>query len=359
MESKWTMREYTRGDEEGILQLWKETWPQVEVNQESWLKRWYWMYRDNPYGFGKIWLAEYKNKIVGHYALIPRLIKVGSQVIGGALSLQTMTHPDYRRLKIFEKLANRAYDEACKNNILVILGFPNQYSYPGLINRLRWFEVAGMNGVAKVINWEKFLKTKTDHRLLIYLGKFSGTFVDKVFYRQRKKPAEKNLNIIRIHSFDKRINEFWQIVSKKHKIITVRSKEYLNWRYVSNPTVDYQIYLAEKTGQICGYLVLRSSKLMALKKFTIVDLLSSSVSVSRHLISKALDHCYDENADIITCTLIANKLYFKAFRMNGFITLPYIKHNRFCVYSRLSDQDSRFLKIKENWHVIPGDSDTS
>jgi hypothetical protein len=37
----------------------------------------------------------------------------------------------------------------------------------------------------------------------------------------------------------------------------VRDKEYLNWRYVDVPDVDYTIYLAEEGEEICGYIVLR------------------------------------------------------------------------------------------------------
>src|SRR3990170_4537340 len=81
----------------------------------------------------------------------------------------------------------------------------------------------------------------------------------KTLYRTKKSPAIPGLTITRVPSFDDRIDDLWQRVSSSHQIMVVRKKEYLNWRY-SPPGVDYCRYLAEKDGEVWGYLVLRCAQ---------------------------------------------------------------------------------------------------
>ena len=81
MKRKWSIRAYKEGDEGGIFELDKAVHPSAASDMEQWLKWWRWMYKDNPAGTGKIWLAEDDGKIVGQYAIVPVKVKIGNKVI--------------------------------------------------------------------------------------------------------------------------------------------------------------------------------------------------------------------------------------------------------------------------------------
>ena len=89
-----------------------------------------------------------------------------------------------------------------------------------------------------------------------------------------------------------------------------------------------------------------------------MDFHANDNKIIQHLVSKAVEKAVHENADVVRCNMIGNKTYFKAFKKNGFLLVPYIKHSWFCAYSRLQEKETEFLKTQKNWFIIPGDSDT-
>ena len=93
----------------------------------------------NPSGKAIIWLAidpTSENKIVGQYVVIPIRVLLRGEEKMGSLSLNTLTHPKYRRMGIFTTLANLTYKKCKNENIVLTYGFPNQNSYSGFIKKL-------------------------------------------------------------------------------------------------------------------------------------------------------------------------------------------------------------------------------
>ena len=120
MQQAWFVRGYKNGDEDGILQF-----IQLAFKWDD-KKYWNWRYRDNPAGIGRIWLADDAGKIVGHYAMIPIKMKIGDETVTASLTVDIVTHPNYRRQGIFETLARKAYTEAGKEGGHILCAFPNE-----------------------------------------------------------------------------------------------------------------------------------------------------------------------------------------------------------------------------------------
>ena len=357
MERKWSMRGYKEGDEEGILELTKAVNPSRQYDRGQWLRWGRWMYRANPAGPGRIGLAEHNGKIVGQYAIVPTVMKVSTEVIIGSQSLDTMTHPNYRRRGLFEILAKQVYREAGSDGIHIVYGFPNEFSHPGFIRKLNWFDISTTRIMVKPINWGNVIRMRIDNKFLSHIGGIGGSLASKVFCRVKRVPLMDDLAIRQVSSFDERINELWTKVSTQHHIMVVRNRDYLNWRYVAIPDVDYQIYIAERGEKICGYLVLRYMQRDCAKVGTIFDVLALSGQITRCLLLKVIDDCQQEKPDLIACSLIANKTYLNAFRKSGFISLPFLRGGRFCAYSSAPNISKDFLEDSPNWFIQIGDSD--
>jgi len=357
MEQKWSMRAYKEGDEEAIFELWEVVRPLMQRSGEQWMRWWNWMYRDNSAGSPIIWFAQSNDKLVGQYAIIPVKMKIGNETVAASQSVDTMTHPDYRRQGVFEVLANKTYEQAAEEGIHVVYGFPNKYSYPGFVKKLGWFDVGTTQTLFKPLNWGNALKIQISNKFLLKLLSIGGGLGQKVFYRARKAPIIEGLTITQVSAFDERINEFWTRVSSQYQIIVVRNKDYLNWRYVAVPGVDYLIFIAEKAGEIYGYLVWRCIPTEHTKVGTIFDVLAQSEEVAQCLISKAMERCEQEKIDLIYSAGIANKAYLKAFKRMGFISVPFVKGGQFIAYSSASTISKEFLKDPQNWFIQIGDSD--
>lgn len=357
MKRKWSMRVYNEGDEEGILELCKAVYPEKEYDLERWLRWWRWMYKDNPAGSGRIWLAEHGGKIVGQYAIVPVKLKIGNEAILSSQSLDTMTHPDYRRQGMFETLARKVYDEAKKDGIYIVYGFPGKFSYPGFIKKLSWFDIRTVQLMIKPLNWRNAVNLKVKNKFLQRVLAIGGSLAfNKIFFGTRKPPAVEDLTINQVSSFNEQINNFWAKVSSQHQIMVVRNKDYLNWRY-STPEANYSIFVAEKSGEIRGYLVLEHKLQGVTKVSYIFDLIAQSEESMHCLVSKAMDDCQQKRVDLILYSLIANKTYRRILKRSGFISLPFLKGARFCAYSSSPRVPKEFLRDPKNWFVQTGDSD--
>ncbi|MFM7428668.1 MAG: GNAT family N-acetyltransferase, partial [Flammeovirgaceae bacterium] len=101
-----------------------------------------WKYFDNPCGEVVAYVALSHNKIVAFYGVIPEWYCENGKVVKIFQSMDTMTHPDFRRLGLFVKLANRCFDDLAKENPdYLVLGFPAPASYSGFVKKLGWTSV--------------------------------------------------------------------------------------------------------------------------------------------------------------------------------------------------------------------------
>lgn len=100
---------------------------------------WDWAYQKNPFGSPIVSMAFFKDRLVGHYAVIPMDLSKENKTIKGYLSMTTMVSTDFRGKQLFTTLANRVYDRISeKNEPTIVFGFPNDQSAPGFIKKLGW-----------------------------------------------------------------------------------------------------------------------------------------------------------------------------------------------------------------------------
>lgn len=221
-------RIYHEGDENEILDLFAICFgrrPSTEI--------WRWRYVENPSGPGIIHLMLERDRLVGHYAVVPMLLETGAHHVSAALSMTTMTHPSYRGRGIFPKLAEKVY-ESCRNlGIKAVYGFPNQNSYKGFTKKLGW------NGFGNMFGWE--------------------AEIDKIDYSYNLKDSEYNEIIISEEgTFNKEFDEFWQKIKPIDKWMVSKNSAYLNWRYFQKPSSEYKILsFKHRGGCALGYMVLK------------------------------------------------------------------------------------------------------
>lgn len=355
MERKWSIRAYREGDEEGIFELDKAVHPSRTGDMEQWLKWWHWMYKDNPNGAARIWLAEHDGKIVGQYPLIFMKLKADNETLKVSQNIDVMTHPDYRYQGMFSTLERQALNEAEREGVCITIGFPNKAAYPGHI-KSGWFDVATLGLMLKPLNWENTLKIRIRNRFLLNLCAMSGKVVNRMSYRPKKAPVVEGLTITQVSSFDERFDDFWARVSDQYLIMVVRSKDYLNWRY-GTPGVNYSIFASERAGEIDGYLVLRCRHREGIRLGNILDIMAQSEEVIWNLVSRATKYCQQERVDLIYWITKANRTYYGAFKKSGFLSIPFMKAGRFIAYSSSPQVSKAFLQDSHNWFVQMGDSD--
>ena len=359
MEKRWTIRAYEKGDENGIFELMKAVYLEKKYDQEKWMRWWKWMYMDNPAGDLRIWVADHDGKIVGSRSTILVKMKIVGETVMASQNTGLMTHPDYRRQGIFSALEKKSFNQLKEEGIPITYSFPSNMSYPGYMKSREFFDTRALRTIINPLNLENLLKRRIKNKFLLKIYTVIGYLFINIFYRAKKPPEVDGLTITKILSFDDRINDFWKNISNDHEIIVVRDKEYLNWRYVDVPNADYTIYLAEEDGEICGYIVLGCMKEQDQLSGHIIDIITplDRTEIIHSLLSKAVKHFKEEKVDVIFCKMVADKILYKIFRKNGFISSRFIIKSRFIVRINSPKISEAYLKDKKNWFIQLGDSD--
>ena len=358
MERRWFIRAYEKGDENGIFELMKAVYPEKKYDREKRMRWWKWMYIDNPAGDSRIWVADHNGKIVSSRSVILVKMKIAGETVTASQNTDLMTHPDYRRQGIFSALEKKSFNQLKEEGIPLTYSFPSNMSYPGYIKSGEFFDTHALRTMVNPLNLEKMLKRRIKNKFLLKIYTLIGYLFINIFYKTKKPPEVDGLTITKISSFDDRINGFWKNISNEHEIIVIRDKEYLNWRYVDVPNVEYTIYLAEEGGEICGYIVLRCAKQDQLSGH-IIDIIAplDRPEVFHSLLSKAIEYFKEEGVDVIFCKMIADKIFYKIFRENGFVSSRFIIKSKFIVRINSPKISETYLKDKKNWFIQVGDSD--
>lgn len=156
---------------------------------------------NNPYEDLLMCVAFEEGKLIANYSVSPTRLSVGCNMIKSALSLNTMTHPDYSGRGLFVTLAEVLYAYIQEEGYELVYGFPNYLSNPTFYNQLSWVTIY-------------------EHPTL------ELDLTNETFSRIKKLSLK--------YSTDTLFNEH------KDFIEVYKSQKYINWRYLDN--VEYKYF---------------------------------------------------------------------------------------------------------------------
>ena len=324
------VKAYTSGDEEDILILFQEVF-----GKPMDMQFWKWRYKENPYGEGIIRLMYEKDKLIGHYAVIPLPLWLKGRIENAAFSMTTMTHPNYGRQGIFTRLASEVYSTCNSLGIKIVFGFPNKNSYYGLTNRLDWL------GLGQIQYWEK-------------KGYLDLDYLREDFYCNE------------ISYFRDKSDILWEELKWNCSVIVPRNSKFLNWRYIENPWNEYVIYAVEdKKEAFQGYIVLKifQSELDDVGQIVDIFVVPNSNAIVA-LIKKAFEFFRNNNVSVITIwnselnhiNKVLLKLGFLRKKWVGFDSKEWPTYFGIKIIN-YSDQKIEITKMLDNWYLMMGDSD--
>ncbi|MDN5797171.1 MAG: GNAT family N-acetyltransferase [Intrasporangium sp.] len=187
-----------------------------------------WKFDRNPAGPPVVVVAQDGARIVGQYALWPMRLAIGTDLILGAQSLDTMTHPDYRGQGMFTALARECMDLATQRGIEVLFGFPNEASYPAFVGRLDW------DHTGDVRQYSRMLKPSLHPRTPAWAGALSDAAA-----RWLPRGGRTDVPV----SGNPAPAELSRLAAARHDRQTCavdRSPEYLAWRLGSGSGQHYE-----------------------------------------------------------------------------------------------------------------------
>ncbi|MEW6608779.1 MAG: GNAT family N-acetyltransferase [bacterium] len=344
MEKLWSVRKYTKEDKELLFKLYEEVWGK-EIAQVC-RKRWDWKFEDNPNNPKEgpfIRILEYKGQLAGFICGISSKVLINTKTYQAYWLVDHMTHPKYRGRG--HLLIKKAYEENPLN-----IGFPTEPAY------LLWKRIAGFDVhisfnplMKKSVNLENTVTKFVKNKLIAKFITLPLNLLFDLIFKPKKSPL---ITLTQISSFNSRIDDFWNRISKNFNAISIRDMKYLNWRFVRCPDVQYTIFLAERKKEISGYIVLRVYQ----NTGYIVDFLAEKEGFES-LIWQATKYFKEQKVNSICCLEPKDAFYLKPLKKCGFFVRNDSTVYRFIGRSIIPDVPMEFLREPKNWFLTLGDSD--
>jgi len=323
MKNSWICRDYQTGDENQILALNNEF-----NDRKITLEHWKWKFIETPFGKAIIKLMFDGEKLIGHRGAMPMVVSIQDRDFPSAQIVNTLTHPDYRRLGISTHLAQAICEAAKEQRIKFIYNFPNPDSYPLYLKIDGWQMLDQRNA------WQKKLPTKSTSTML----------------RSRA--------IKEIERFDHRVDRLWDRVKQDYVVVVPRTAKFLNWRFTQHPTEEYSKFVVEdNSGEISGYLVLKVYRRGDEVKGHIIDMLCLN---NENIVKSLLDYSYnffiEKGIRNLTCWMPESSFYTSLLKKEGFATEMMETHCGLWILDKQEKLVDTATDIK-NWHITMGDSD--
>lgn len=347
----WKVRDGSEKDMEGILSLRRDAFGDTEKDKLD-PGFWRWEFIEGVDGKAFIYIVEDGDRIIGHFADIPRRFSVKGEVVLGTLSLDLMVHHDYWRKGIFAAMGRYGAQKVKRENGLFLFAFPIRAETIHGLKKIGWKEVVKLPVLVYPIKFRGILNRYLHFPPLgLFIGGIVRFFYFLLYGLERKKEIG-GVEIEKVGLLDEQFDGFWQKVSALYPIIGIRNRNYLTWRYLQHPTRNYVIYRAKKNGEMKGYMVLRKVELLNFNSVVIVDLLALDDEILYELLRKGIEYSREEGVDLLGFMVPRLHPYHQSLRRGGF--LPSFKTFRFMIYPHWKEE---VLFDPKGWYVTWGDTD--
>lgn len=321
MEDTWICRDYQDYDAAQVLTLYKQV-----NNREMTSTHLAWKYFSSPFGKSVIKLMFDGDILIGFYAASPVTVQVEGDPVKAALSVNTMTHPDYRGKGIFPYLGKKTYQACEQKGIKFVYGFPNNNIYKSRIRNLEWIGFGKMSILERNSESSAAVAGATD--------------------------------IHEIDKFDSRINLLWEKTKAGNNVIVPRNQEFLNWKFVQRPTVEYFKYIhTDEANNVAGYLVLKTYTGGNEDTGHIVDILCiNNEDVVTSLVRFSCNYFFQRGIKRLSCWVPEDSLYSQVLVGEGFTRQ---ETETYFGVKPLDKEDVSVRNVEQfrNWHLTMADSD--
>jgi len=361
MNSLFEIREYADGNENHIVALFEKVYGKTMGKTES-KQHWQWEYLKNPVHSISIKLAWNNGNLIGQYSANPLVVWANGQEVMAALSLDTMTDPDYSGMGVFSETAKSLYDDLVEKKFAFIYGFPNSKSISVFLKYLGWQIISPPPILVCPLDVGPFIRNKTKSDLLGSLvGKATKPLL-KLFHNHSLRDNNNHIEIRMEKKIDLWANDLWLRCCNQHKIWIVRDYKYLSWRYDVRPESQYNIFSAWVNNKIVGYVITTSQTRDEGNICFILDILADcKVSgVVEKLLVTVKNQAIENNDALISSMAMPSSVYRKVFRKLFFIALPqkiFPQELNFGGRPLNNQISNEFFFNPASWYISWGDTD--
>jgi len=243
-----------------------------------------WLYRDNPAGEARAWVATDPdtNRIVGAAAAFPRLMSCGSDEALGYVLGDFCIQPQYRSLGHALALQRACLDGLSASSPVFIFDFPSQ-------SMLAIYKRLGIEVNIEMARHAKLLRA--DHKIAervpvsaVARGLSSVVNIGLRLWERSRKQIGPQTIAVEEGPWGEEFTRAAKKWSPAAGVCVLRTADYLNWRYRKHPTQSYELLAARHGEALRGFLILH----LAGENCVIDDLLAQDDQVCQALLAEAV-----------------------------------------------------------------------
>lgn len=217
-------------------------------------RRFEWLYRANPWGSGRSWLAveAETGNVVGVCSAFPRRVYAGAESLEGWVLGDFCLAPEYRTVGPALRLQRACLNEMDGAGAAFCYDFPSA-GMTAVYRRLGIEPQGQLVRLAKPLRVDRKLRSALGRgpaRWLSGVGNASLALID------RRRRARSGADIgVHDGAYGVEFSALAARIRGGGGVRVQRTAEYLNWRYRGSPGHRHETLVARRGGVLCGYVV--------------------------------------------------------------------------------------------------------
>jgi len=278
---------------------------------------WRWQYESLPTKNSLVYVASYREEIIGYYHIPVYGIRVGQGIykIGNIQSVAVLSK--FRNQKIFQKLATFANSDADKH-VDLIYTFPNQKSIHTFTKYNNFRLVSELPIYVLPLDTSKLIESMVNLLGLQYL---IGLLLDMVFGVMAKKLGTKE-KLFFMDDITTEVERLFNHFSMKHHLGLIRNKEFLRWRYRDSPKGKYHYVGLESDGNLSAVAILKEENILSSKGLVLMDTAFKDIEQLQKLLTNLNKKFFEERGTFIFVSGLFSGI--EKLKMCGFLRVPKI-----------------------------------
>lgn len=313
-------------------------------------RRFDWLYRQNPHGPARAWIAEDGGQAIGMAAAFPRRLLLRGDVREVWVLGDFYIDSQYRSLGPAIQL-QRAVLEAVQQDT-TLSGY---YDFPSRPMAAVYKRI-GVRDEGVLVRMARPLRADRVVSALCgpMLSKIVSPLVNIGLAVDVHWNGTDSTLSVQSHTgrFGSEFDRLVQDAGASYAACIERSADYLNWRYAGHPFEQYECLVARRSGRLCGYAIFSCSARDAI----LFDVFSLNLeSIPYGLLRRLAKELWKRGIFTITASVVEGHPWRNTLMRAGFRareTSPFI------VSPGATERDPLFKEPGASWYFMQGDRDS-
>jgi|GEM_PF-6089164 len=314
-------REYRDGDENAIIDLFN-----FVFKRNFTVNKWHWAYKENPLNRQDIILAFCDGRLVGQSASTPLTFFHNGTPVKTTRIQNVMVHPDFQGRGIFTQTLKRLTDYIYRQQLDLVVTFPNNNSLPTFIRKLDYCHVDDIF-TYRISGGDVHILRSTDMKIII----------DESLY------------------FKEADHDFIQRCLAGYAYFNSRDLPYLIWRFNTKSGKGYRVLRAFRDDRLTAIVIFKyypDARGVDLVEFFTNSGTDNILEILKTIMDYYLEHSV--TVDSFSIWLLPHYRIYQPFIEAGFTKTTFSTH---VVSKSFSPATADGFDLSTSYYLAMGDSD--